>query len=121
MVSRQEGLVRLMVPVAPLPDDPAQRMREIGNRLALGARPMNVLRLVLGQGAKLIGLSVGTGVVVAFAATRIMTSLLYEVSATDPLTYLLVPLLLAAVGLAACFIPAQRATKVDPMVALRYE
>ena len=99
----------------------SQRTREIGIRIAMGARPRDVLKLVIGQGATLVADGLGAGLIVAFIASRIINSLLYQVSATDPLTYLVVPLLLAAVALAACYIPARRAMKVDPMTALRTE
>jgi putative ABC transport system permease protein len=99
----------------------SQRTREIGVRMAMGARPRDILKLVVGQGAKLIAAGLGAGMIVALIASRIIDSLLYQVSATDPLTYLVVPLLLAAVALVACYIPARRAMKVDPMTALRLE
>jgi putative ABC transport system permease protein len=99
----------------------SQRTREIGIRLAMGAQPGDVLRLVVGQGAKLIAIGLGLGLIAAFVAARLITGLLYQVSAVDPITYLLVPLLLAAVALMACYIPARRATKVDPIIALRVE
>jgi putative ABC transport system permease protein len=99
----------------------SQRTREIGVRMAMGARPRDVLKLVIGQGAKLIAAGLGAGLIVAFIAARIINSLLYQVSATDPLTYLVLPSLLAAVALLACYIPARRAMKVDPMTALRAE
>jgi putative ABC transport system permease protein len=97
----------------------SQRTREIGVRMAMGARPRDVLKLVIGQGAKLTAIGLGAGLLVAFAGSRIINNMLYQVSATDPLTYLVMPLLLAAVALVACYIPARRATKVDPITALR--
>ena len=99
----------------------AQRTQEIGVRMALGARPLHVLRLVFKQSLVMLAIGTVIGLVGAFALTRLMSTLLFEVTATDPLTYLSVVGLLAVVALLACYIPARRAAKVDPLIALRYE
>jgi ABC-type antimicrobial peptide transport system permease subunit len=98
-----------------------QQTREIGIRIALGAQRGDVMRLVLGDGVKMALTGVAVGLAAAVGLTRLMTSVLFGVSATDPLTFGGVALLLALVALAAAYIPARRATRVDPLVALRYE
>ena len=99
----------------------AQRTQEIGVRMALGARPLHVLKLVLGQSLGMLLIGIVIGLAGAFALTRLMRTLLFEVTATDPLTYVSVIGLLTVVALLACYIPARRAAKVDPLIALRYE
>jgi putative ABC transport system permease protein len=99
----------------------AQRTHEIGVRMAIGAQRADVLRSVLERGVALIGAGLCIGLLLALLATRVLSSMLYEISATDLTTFVGVCLLLAVVALFACYLPARRATKVDPMVALRCE
>jgi putative ABC transport system permease protein len=99
----------------------AQRMPEIAIRVALGAAPRNVLRMILSHGLRLATIGVGVGILGAMAISQVMTSLLFEVSAYDPVSYALVTALVMAVALCACWLPVRRATRIDPMVALRCE
>ena len=99
----------------------SRRTREFGLRIALGATSGKVLRMVLGQGMRTILVGVAIGILGSFALTQAVSSLLFGVTATDPLTFAAVTFLLIAVALLACYLPARRATKVDPMEALRYE
>jgi ABC-type antimicrobial peptide transport system, permease component len=98
-----------------------QRTHEVGIRLALGAQVSDVLRLVVGEVMKLVVIGTAIGLVSAFALTQLMRSILYKITATDPQTFSLISLLLLVVALVACYIPARRATRVDPMEALRQE
>jgi ABC-type antimicrobial peptide transport system permease subunit len=99
----------------------SSRTTEFGIRLALGAKPGNLVRSVLGEGLLLAIFGISAGMVGALALTHTVASLLFEVSATDPIVFSGVPLLLAAVALVACYVPALRASQVDPMNALRYD
>jgi len=99
----------------------AQRSHEIGIRMAMGARQSEVLGLIVRQALALIGPGIAIGLAGAFALTRVMRTLLFEITAADPVTFALVPLLLAIVALGAAIVPALRAAQVDPLIALGYE
>ncbi|HWC00839.1 MAG TPA: FtsX-like permease family protein, partial [Bryobacteraceae bacterium] len=99
----------------------SQRVQEIGIRMALGARPADVLRQVMGEGMSMVGWGIGAGLLAAFAGARVMTRLLFGISPADVTTYLVVVALLGIVAAAACYIPARRATRIDPVLALRAE
>ncbi len=118
MVALALGCVGLFGVVA---NSVAGRTREIGVRMALGARPEDAVRLVLGEGLRVVAVGIVGGLAMSFGVTRLLRSLLFEVSPSDPLTFAAVPALLAAVALVACYVPARRASRVDPTVALRSE
>jgi ABC-type antimicrobial peptide transport system permease subunit len=99
----------------------AQRTREMGIRLALGAQRHDLLKLVLGQGVRLTMIGVAAGLTLALALTRFLSSMLYGVSAADPITFTTIALLFAGLALTASYLPARRAMKVDPLTALRHE
>lgn len=99
----------------------AQRAPEVGSRMAIGAQPGQVLRMILGEGLRLVWAGIALGLLLSLAATRLMTSLLFDVSATDPLTFIAISVLLSGVAALAAWVPARRATAVDPMIALRCE
>jgi len=98
-----------------------QRTHELGIRLALGAQVRDVMRMILGQGMAVIGVGLVLGLASAFALMRLLRSLLFGVGENDPVTFVVITLVLLLVALVACYIPARRATKVDPLTALRYE
>jgi putative ABC transport system permease protein len=98
-----------------------QRTHEIGIRMALGAQGIDALKLIVGQGMRLTFIGIVIGLLGSIALTRFIETLLFEVRASDPLTYALIALLIVIVSMLACYLPARRASKVDPLVALKYE
>ncbi len=98
-----------------------QQTREIGIRSALGAKRSHILKLVIGRGVGMASIGITLGLATSFGLTRFLTGLLYDVTAVDPMTFLGIPILLLVVSVSACYIPARRATRVDPLIALRSE
>jgi ABC-type antimicrobial peptide transport system permease subunit len=99
----------------------SQRTSEIGIRMSLGAEARDIMRLIIGQALRLVGVGLLAGVVIALTATRVMTSLLYGVTATDPITFVSICAIIGTIALIASYMPAARAARVDPLVAIRYD